>query len=508
MNLLKSLFANKVSRTIFLGIAGYLVLYFVYARIVRGNNASPLITKPGSVIFKPADAVFGRASMDASEGAPLLGSNLEGAGDGLSQNPQSVEAFKVEQRMMSPNIDVSGLVDFENKADMFSKIGGRLEKIFVKEGEEVSQGQKVFQVESLQMELELMKQQATLEASRSQARLAREKWEKAKMNVYGLVQEREKSQAIFEKAKEELEKARATFLAIEEVYKVGGLSKEEFEMAKLGLTTKETAYGVAKRDMEIRSIGLTDEDIAQNGFMVPRSKEEKLNLLKEINTKIEKAEYEAAEGVCRSHEAQVNSTKTMLKEAVIYSPMKGVVAKKYKTEGELLTGPGGNQAVLTIINIDKVYAVFNITETESTILKKGMRVDFSADVFPGSKFSGKIVLVSPLVDQKAHTVEVKALVENVGRKLKPGMFIRANIVLGEPVPTIILPAVAVLANEGDKSSVFVVKDGRSYSVEVKAGKKYGEDIEILQGLKQNDIVLLEKLSQLRDGMLVVPAFNR
>ncbi|PJZ26549.1 efflux transporter periplasmic adaptor subunit [Leptospira hartskeerlii] len=506
MDLFKLLFSNKVIRYIAIGITVYLVSFFIYSKATRGARANQFVTKAGDFVFKPAHAVFGKPNRSESFEERGFGGAFGESDD--AQNVPSIGALKVEQRMISPNIDVSGLVDFESKADIFSKIGGRLEKIFVQEGEEVSLGQKVFQVESLQMELELMKQQATLEASRSQARLAREKWEKAKMNVYGLLQEKEKSEAIFEKAREELEKARATFFAIEEVYKVGGLSKEEFETAKLGLTTKETALGVAKRDKEIRSIGLTDEDIVQNGYVLPRSKEEKLNLFKEINTKIERAEYEAMEGVCRSHEAQVNSTKTMLKEVIVYSPMRGVVAKKYKSEGELLGGSSGNPAVLTIININKVYAVFNITETESTVLKKGMRVDFFADVFPDIKFSGKVTLVSPLVDQKAHTVEVRAIVENVGKKLKPGMFIRANIVLGNPTPTILLPSISLLANEGDKSSVFVFKDGRCYSTEVKVGKKYGNDVEILQGLQQNDVVLLEKLSQLRDGMPVTPSFSR
>ncbi|WP_425460349.1 efflux RND transporter periplasmic adaptor subunit [Leptospira fluminis] len=490
--MIRSILFGKLGRIVLSATAIYLVLYFLYSRFAK-NNPDSFLSKSGSAIFKP----FGSGKKDAGE--------IPEAGD---QRGMPVSARQVESKMLSPNIDVSGLIDFTDKVDLFSKIGGRLDKIFVKEGEDVTLGQKLFQVESLQMELELMKQQATLESSKSQVRLAREKYEKAKMGIFAKIQEMEKSKVIFEKSKEELEKAKNTFFSIEEVYKVGGLSREEFENAKLNLTAKESGFSIAKRDLEIHSIGLTDEDILRNGFAVPKSKEERINLLKEINTEIEKAELEVAQGVMHSHEAQVNSTKTMLKEAVIYSPIKGVVAKRYKNEGELLSGSGGSQPALTVINIDKVYAVFNITETESTVLKKGMRVDFTADVFRDSKFSGKVTLISPLVDQKAHTVEVRAIVENTGKKLKPGMFIRANIVLGDPTPTILVPLTSLVSTEAGQTSVFVLRDGRCYSVNVQTGKKHGEDVEIASGIQNGDMILLDKLSQLRDGMPVNPTILR
>ncbi|TGK12905.1 efflux RND transporter periplasmic adaptor subunit [Leptospira fletcheri] len=488
----QSLLSNRFLRYIVYVFFIYLGIYFLFSRLSRGSS-NKFFSKLDSTLFKPLSSF--RREDDARE-------------FGVEQGAVSISAMKVDEKSISPNIDISGLIDFTEKVDLYSKIGGRLEKIFVKEGEEVSQGQKLFKVESLQMELELMKQQATLESSRSQVKLAKEKYDKARMGVYAKIQEMEKSRAVFEKTKEELEKARNTFLGIEEIYKAGGMSREEFETAKLNLTAKETSFGISKRDLEIHSINLTDEDIIKNGFVVPKSREDKLELFKEINTQIEKAELEVADGVFRSHEAQVNSTKTMLKETIIFSPIKGVVAKRYKNEGELLTGTSGNQAVLTVINIDKVYGVLNISETDSTVLKKGMKVEFTADVYKESKFRGQVETVSPLVDQKAHTVEVRALVDNKDRRLKPGMFIRANVVLGSPVPTILIPSTAVLSNDSGRNSVFLVREGHCYTNDVKIGKKQGDEIEILQGLQKDDVILLDRLSQLRDGMAVSPSFVR
>ncbi|EMN48909.1 HlyD family secretion protein [Leptospira interrogans str. L1207] len=73
----------------------------------------------------------------------------------------------------------------------------------------------------------------------------------------------------------------------------------------------------------------------------------------------------------------------MLKESLVFSPLTGVISKQFKTEGEILSGSGPGQHVVSVINVKQVYAVLNIPESESINLKKGMKVSFLADVYKG-----------------------------------------------------------------------------------------------------------------------------
>ncbi|TGL79169.1 efflux RND transporter periplasmic adaptor subunit [Leptospira yasudae] len=475
-------------------ILSYFLVSLFLVRISKNSN-SRILKNTTSMMTKPIS--FALPSQEKSEFEEDTSEKM------------SVLAMNVEMESITPMVEASGMIDFIEKVDIYSKVSGRIEKTYFKEGEDVSQNQRLFKMETLPLELELLKQESTMESSKSQVKLAREKYIKAKGNVLARIQEYEKSISVLEKNKQEYEKAKTTFAGIEEIYNAGGYSREEFETAKLNLHSKETAVQLAERDVEIRSIGLTDKDILRNNYKVPDSKEERIKILEEINSLIEKAEWEVTEGVLKAHEAQVNSTKMLLKESLVYSPITGVVSKQFKNEGEILTSSGPGQHVLSVINVKQVYAVLNIPESESIDLKKGMRVSFSADVFKGQEFVGIVQMVSPIIDQKSHTVEIKAIVDNKNKQLKPGMFIRANITTGKEKPTIRIPSTAVLLNEDNATGIVcVVRDGKSFRNEVKLGPQSEGKIVVSEGLINGDTILLERISQIRDGMPVNPLFDK
>ncbi|PJZ59621.1 efflux RND transporter periplasmic adaptor subunit [Leptospira adleri] len=479
-------------------ILGIVITYFLASlflvRISKNSN-SRILKNTTSAITKPIS--FALPSFEKTD-------NEE-----EQTEKMSILAMNVQSESITPMVEASGIIDFMEKVDVYSKVSGRIEKTYFKEGEEISQGQKLFKMETLPLELELLKQESTMESSRSQVKLAREKYIKAKGSVLARIQEYEKAISVSEKTKQEYEKAKNTFIGIEEIYNAGGFTREEFENAKLNLSSKEISYQLAERDVEIRSIGLTDKDILRNNYKIPETKEERIKILEEINSLIEKAEWEVAEGVLKAHEAQVNSTKMQLKESLVFSPINGVVAKQFKNEGEILTNAGPGQHVLSVINVKQVYAVLNIPESESIDLRKGMKMSFSADIYKGQQFTGIVQMVSPIIDQKSHTVEIKALVDNKSKQLKPGMFIRANITTGQEKPTIRIPSTAVLLNEdGVSGTVCLVRDGKSYRNEVKLGSQSEGKIIISAGLSDGDTILLERISQIRDGMAVNPLFDK
>ncbi|TGK43533.1 efflux RND transporter periplasmic adaptor subunit [Leptospira andrefontaineae] len=489
MAFIRKVLSSKIGKILLISFGVYIVVSFLISRISK-RSGSRSLKKVSSILSKPFSFGSSESDIDGSE---------------IQTDALSVSVITVSQKPFTPSVNASGVVDYMEKVDVFSKIAGRIEKMYVKEGEEVSLGQKLFKMETMPLELELMKQEATMESSKAQVKLAKEKYEKAKGAVIARIHEYEKAKTILEKNRQDLEKSKVTFQGIEEIYKAGGFSREEFENAKLNLNGKESAYQIAERDLEIKRIGLTDEDIIRNGLAVPDTKEERTKTLQEINTLMEKAELEVAEGVYKAHAAQAKSTNLLLKESIAYSPINGVVAKQFKTEGELLASSGSGQHVLSVINVRYVYATFNVPESESVQLKRGMKVDFSADVYKKVLFSGKVQLISPLIDQKSHTVEIKAIVDNGDKRLKPGMFIRANVSTGTAEPSIVLPNTSVLFNEdGITGSVFVVRDGKAYKAELKLGQQKDGNVVVQEGLQTGDLVVTDRLSQLRSGISVNP----
>jgi Cu(I)/Ag(I) efflux system membrane fusion protein len=108
----------------------------------------------------------------------------------------------------------------------------------------------------------------------------------------------------------------------------------------------------------------------------------------------------------------------------IYSPVGGIVVHKNAKEG--LYVETGTQ-IYTIADLSKVWILLDAYETDLAWLHYGQSVDFSSEAYPGETFSGTIAFINPILDQKTRTVKVRVNVENTGMKLKPGMFVRAEV---------------------------------------------------------------------------------
>jgi len=137
---------------------------------------------------------------------------------------------------------------------------------------------------------------------------------------------------------------------------------------------------------------------------------------------------------------------------------------------------------------ENVWAYVAIYEYEIGILKEGSSVEIEAIAYPGEKFRGKVVSISPVLDPATRTNQVRVEVENPDNKLKPEMFVNATIKvdLGEKLA---VPETAVL-DTGLRKIVYLSEDNDTLeSREVTLGQKADNYYEVLSGLKEGDVVV-------------------
>jgi Cu(I)/Ag(I) efflux system membrane fusion protein len=137
---------------------------------------------------------------------------------------------------------------------------------------------------------------------------------------------------------------------------------------------------------------------------------------------------------------------------------------------------------------ESVWAYISIYEYEIGLVKPGDLVEIEAVAYPGEKFSGKVVSINPVLDAISRTNQVRVEVENTGDKLKPEMFVNANIkvALGKKLA---VPEAAVL-DTGLRKIVYLSKEGDVLeSREVALGQKAEGYYEVLSGLKEGDVVV-------------------
>jgi RND family efflux transporter MFP subunit len=123
------------------------------------------------------------------------------------------------------------------------------------------------------------------------------------------------------------------------------------------------------------------------------------------------------------------------------------------------------------------------------------------DAFPDREFKGNVSTIYPSLEEKTRTLLIEALVPNPEESLKAGLFAKATLYTGPVRETVVIPVTALLYEEA-KIRVFVEEGGRAKEKPISVGGKYGERMEITDGLKEGEKVVVAGQQNLSEGVKV------
>ena len=177
----------------------------------------------------------------------------------------------------------------------------------------------------------------------------------------------------------------------------------------------------------------------------------------------------------------------------------GVISAKNYEDGEMYTGA----PILTLTQIGRLKAIINIPETYYPLVKQGMKVDVHSDIYPDKSFPATIETVYPTVAPTRHTFQAKLNIPNGGEKIRPGMFVRTTLPLGQ-IDAIVVPYQSVLKLSGSNDRyVFTNQNGTAHRVAVTLGQRFDDRIEIIPvipgDLKEGDQLVTTGQARLVDG---------
>jgi RND family efflux transporter MFP subunit len=188
-------------------------------------------------------------------------------------------------------------------------------------------------------------------------------------------------------------------------------------------------------------------------------------------------------------------------DATVKSPVNGVVSERLVQRGEFIRE---NTQITTIVQLNPLQLRTAVQEKFSNLIRPNLPVQFAVESYPGQMFTGRIINISPSIDQQTRTFPVEVQVENANRKLKPGFFAKGVILTERDNNVMALPEEAVSTLAG-VSSVFVIDNGVIRQQSVTLGAHDGKFFEILEGLAGTEMVAISNLNQLVTGTKVVTA---
>lgn len=208
--------------------------------------------------------------------------------------------------------------------------------------------------------------------------------------------------------------------------------------------------------------------------------------------------YDEIETRLKESRAALLLAQTRLEKTTIRAPFSGRLGLRQVSPGDYIQ-PG--QAIVNLEDLSSLKVDFRIPEIYLSQLKVNQRVDVQVDVFPDRVFSGKIYAIDPRIEETTRTILIRARVPNFGNLLRPGIFARVNVILGERTNAILVPEQALVPMGQDKF-VFRVVDGKAILTRVKVGLRRVGEVEIVEGLRPDDTVVISGQMKLRDGAQV------
>ncbi|MCK5056056.1 MAG: efflux RND transporter periplasmic adaptor subunit [Candidatus Aminicenantes bacterium] len=398
-------------------------------------NALALVIVAAALIFGGYKLFFQKAKEEQTETITAEKNNSRNSGARESLIP--VKVIKSERGDLPLRKSISGVADVWEKVDIKAEVPGNVETLNCQIGQTLRKGQVLLKLDDYQQKLQVERNRANKLKTLSNY-LVKETTE-----VYV-------NPELTPGQRKELEAAKTRFKKAVSDFDKGKISKKEFEKIS----------------------GEYDQTLILSG----ESREEVL-----------KARENLTQDIVALKEAELNLQRTSIR-----SPFPGVVTDIYVSKGEKVTA---GQQVVRVVNLDTLYLKGFALESEIRNLRMGIKVRVKFDAYPEEYQYGEIRMISREVDAERKIIPIYVKLDNRDNKFYPGMRAELDIEYRVQKNVIKVPLDAIQPRQ-NRYLVFIVKDlqgttGTAMWEYVELGEKNDEEQEIISGVREGDLVIIE-----------------
>ncbi len=187
---------------------------------------------------------------------------------------------------------------------------------------------------------------------------------------------------------------------------------------------------------------------------------------------------------------------------VVPSPIAGRVVARNAAPG-FLTQPGAAPAPYMVADLSTMWMLANVIETDAPAYKLGQQVEVTVPAYPDKIFKGHVTVLGAMIDPNTHRQLVRSEIDDPEHLLRSGMFASFVIRVGDPVPSLAVPAEGVVREGDGTMSAWVTKDNRHFIKRtVKTGLQQDGWTQILTGLMPGETVVMDGAVFLSNKLLL------
>ena len=395
------------------------------------------------VAFSLASCTQQSASKGGGGGAGAAGrggrGNRGGGGGGQAVN---VRTAPVQRISVQRSVELSGTLISPDQARVSSEVAGIVRDVLIEIGQEVKAGQELVRLDSTELNLALQRAESALRQTEAQLGITQGKQAPPDDQIAGV-----------RTAAANRDDARSQLARAQESFSKGLSSRADFDTAQTRVKVADAAYQAAIENVQSLKASLQDRRAAHD------------------------------------------LAKKKVEDAVIRSPLAGAIAERTVQIGEFIRE---NTPVATIVRMSPLKLKTGVQEKYANLVRVNQMVDFKVEPYPNDTFHGRIAYISPAVDQASRTFTAEILVDNPAHRLKPGFFAKGDILVNRDTNVLAVPeeTVSILAGV---SSVYVISNGVVKQTAIQVGEREGKFIEVVSGLKGDEILAASNLNELVSG---------
>lgn len=385
-------------------------------------------------------------------GMVLLSAGCGGSGPSTKANAAAgpAEAREVavtpatEERLQRV-VAVTGTLAAQDQVSLGFKVPGRIETLDVDLGSRVQTGQTLARLLPVDFELRVQQSESGLKQARARLGLSPDGPEET-VDPEGT--------AIVRQAKAVLDDAKLTYDRLATFVQRGISAKSELDAADAALKVADSRHQDALEEVRNR------------------------------------------QAVLAQRKSELALARQALADTRLVAPFSGMIRDRQASLGQFVAA---GVPIVTLVRMHPLRLQADVPERDAMEVRVGQTVQVHLEGDPDA-YAGRIVRVSPAIDESSRSLRVEAEVANEAAKIRPGSFATAEIVVAASVPAVVVPASAIVTFAGvDK--VLTIVEGKVAERRVTIGRREGGRVEIVDGLAAGDAVIREP-GNLVDGEAV------
>jgi len=362
-----------------------------------------------------------------------------------------------------------------------SKIAAYVADVVVDFGDVVKKDQPLVKLRAPELDAELVQKQALHEQAQAELVQAESGAKAALAAIATAKSQVARSEAAIDRCQADVRLRESEHRRIEELANGGSVNRQLLDEARQKLAAAESSLteSRAAKDSAQAAVAQAEADAAKAD-----------------------ADVVAAKARTRVAQANIAQVEAMRSYLTLAAPFDGVVTLRRVDPGHFVQpASAATEPLLVVARTDKMRITAPVPELEAAAVNIGDDATIEVQSLKWAEFTGKVSRTSLALNEGSRALDVIIDLENTDGRLRPGMYATARLTLDERKDALTLPSAAIV-RQGKEAFCYRLADGKAVKTPVQLGIRVGDDFEIASGLTDDDQVILNKATSLKDGQPV------